>query len=96
MCQGLCVDISVYESTNHSLVLRLMFCCLGLKKVDAFFAESKRDFHALFPKDIFALRHNPRAGAGLVQQTVQIVASLRSHDLTLFVRRQLGEHANSN
>jgi hypothetical protein len=26
--------------------------------------------------------------SGLVQQTVQIVASLRSHDLTLFVRLQ--------
>ena len=30
-------------------------------------------------------RAHRRSGAGLVQQTVQIVASLRSHDLTLFV-----------
>jgi hypothetical protein len=39
----------------------------------------------LFPKEIFSIRDDPRASAGLVQQTVQIVASLRSHDLTLFV-----------
>jgi hypothetical protein len=30
---------------------------------------------------------HPRSWHGLVQQTVQIVASLRSHDLTLFVGR---------
>ncbi len=34
-------------------------------------------------------RHQ-RLGAGLVQQPVQIVASLRSHDLTLFVGRHGG------
>ena len=33
------------------------------------------------------MRPDPHSGVGLVQQTVQIVASLRSHDLTLFVRR---------
>jgi hypothetical protein len=31
------------------------------------------------------MRPDPHSGAKLVQQTVQIVASLRSHDLTLFV-----------
>ena len=33
------------------------------------------------PKDIFSLRPNPRSGAGLVQQTVQIVASLARSNL---------------
>lgn len=32
------------------------------------------------------MRPDPQSGAGLVQQTVQTVATLRSHDLTLFVK----------
>ena len=45
-----------------------------------------------FQKDIFC-EARPHSGTGLVQQTVQIVASLRSHDLTLFVRPEpRGDH----
>ena len=40
-----------------------------------------------FQKDIFC-EARPHSGTGLVQQTVQIAASLRSHDLTLFVRHR--------
>ena len=43
------------------------------------------------------MRPDPHSRAGLVQQTVQIVASLRSNDLTLFVGlnlyRQYSEEA---
>ncbi len=38
----------------------------------------------VLPKYIFSMRLAPQSGTGLVQQTVQIVAS---HDLTLVVRR---------
>jgi hypothetical protein len=40
----------------------------------------------IWPKDIFPIRIGPQSGAWLAQQTIQIVASLRSQDLTLFVR----------
>jgi hypothetical protein len=40
-------------------------------------------------ENIFPRRYLIRR-AGLIQQTVQIVASLRSHDLSLFVGRHMG------
>lgn len=43
----------------------------------------------IWPKDIFPIRIGPQSEAGLVQQTVQAVASLRSYDLTLFVRSRV-------
>ena len=46
----LSVNIGVNQSANHALVLRVMFRRPGLKKLDAFLAESERDFHALFTK----------------------------------------------
>ena len=58
----------------------------------------EQDLKPLFPRQKFKLGRiqkiyflcgATRSGAGLVQQTVQIVASLRSHDLTLFVGRLL-------
>jgi hypothetical protein len=41
----------------------------------------------ILPQEISSMNAEPcRSWPGLVQQPVQIVASLRSHDLTLFVR----------
>ena len=47
---------------------------------------------AATPEKIFSIRADQRPRAGLVQPTVQIVAS---HDLTLVVRRRLAGRASS-
>ena len=45
---------------------------------------SFKKWHSVFPQNRYFQEAGAASGTGLVQQTVQIVAS---HDLTLFVRR---------
>ena len=45
---------------------------------------SFKKWHSVFPQNMYFQEAGAASGAGLVQQTVQIVAS---HDLTVFVRR---------
>lgn len=42
------VDIGINKSANHALVLRIVFGCLGFEEINAFLAESNRNFHSLF------------------------------------------------
>jgi hypothetical protein len=44
-------SVGVEKSPNHSLVLGVVFPCLGLKEFDAAFAQGDRHFHPFFSKD---------------------------------------------
>jgi hypothetical protein len=44
------VNVRVYQTTDHSLILRLMFYRFGLEKIDALLAERQGDLHALLSK----------------------------------------------
>jgi hypothetical protein len=50
------INISVKKPTNHALVLCVMLRGFGLEKLDAFFAQSQRDLHALLTKSQLARR----------------------------------------
>lgn len=45
------LGVSIKETTNHPLILRVMPFGFALEKFDAALAQCKRDLHALFSED---------------------------------------------
>jgi len=45
------LSVSIEETPDHPLILRIMLLCLGLEEFDATFAQGKRYFHSIIPKD---------------------------------------------
>jgi hypothetical protein len=44
------VNIRVKKPTNHALVLGVMLCGFGLKKLNTLFAQSQRNFDTFLTK----------------------------------------------
>ena len=79
-----CLKSDRHSPNNANIAQRLpqQYACNGLLSP----AQPAELQTGAIPQNISSMSHRQRSGPGLVQQTVQIVAALRLHDLTLFVR----------
>ena len=51
------LGVSIEKTPDHPLILGVVLLCLGLEELDAAFAQSKRYFDPIIPKDqIFRTR----------------------------------------
>ena len=71
--------IGVKETTDHPLVLRIMFRCFPLKEIDAAFAQRQSDLYALVPEhEVFGSGKKICDHLGFTQRFIR-VSDFRAH-----------------
>ena len=84
------LGVSIEKSPDHSLILGVVLLCLGLEKLDATLAQSKRYFDSLIPKDQ-VLRTRKKVGNNLkLSEGLVCVFDFRAHRFAfLFANNRL-------
>jgi len=71
--------VGIEKTTNHALVLGVVFFRFALEELDAALAQGERDLHAFFAKDeVFGSRKKIRDHPGLAHGLIRIF-DFRAH-----------------
>ena len=87
------LNVSIEKSSNHSLILRIVFLCLGLEELNTTLTQSQRHFDSIIPEDQI-LRRRKKVGNNLkLSERFICVFDFRAHRFAfLFANNRLRKY----